>query len=204
MSKTKPIFHKHEKPDTSETKEPEMNEKVEQEITSDFETQIGELNQQVDQWKDKYLRLMADFDNYRRQTLLKQKDWAFQATEKIILSVCDVVDNFERASSQLPESLKEEPVVKGLLQIEMQLSSLLEREGIEKIDAINQDFDPNVHEALAHIPSDLEEDKVVAVIQNGYKMKGKLIRPARVAVSNGEMPVNTKENNKDKNGGSNV
>lgn len=182
-----------------------MTEEVGQEITSDWESQIGELNQQIDQWKDKYLRLMADFDNYRRQIALKQKDWAFQATENIILSLCDVVDNFERASSQLSDSLRAEPVVDGILHIEKQLTTLLEKEGVEKIEAIDKDFDPSIHEAIAHIPSEMAEDKVVAVIQNGYKMKGKLIRPARVAVSNGEKPNQTRENNnKDKDGGSNV
>jgi len=199
MSKSK---HRFDKPVTPGN---DTIEEVGQELTTDWDTQILELNQQVEQWKDKYLRLMADFDNYRRQTLLKQKDWAFQATESILLSICDVMDNFERASSQLSDTLKEEPVIKGILQIEKQLSSLLEKEGVEKIEALNKDFDPNVHEALAHIPSDLEEDKVVAVIQNGYKIKGKLIRAARVAVSNGETPENNENKvKKDKNGGSNV
>jgi molecular chaperone GrpE len=205
MSKSKFKLHKNEKTELNKEEEEVVIEEVGQDITSDWESQITDLNQQVEQWKDKYLRLMADFDNYRRQIALKQKDWAFQATENIILSICDVVDNFERAVSQLSDSLKEEPVVQGILHIEKQLSSLLEKEGVEKIEAINKDFDPNIHEAIAHIPSEMEEDKVVAVIQNGYKMKGKLIRAARVAVSNGEKPNKTNgNNNKDKDGGSNV
>ncbi|HNX00046.1 MAG TPA: nucleotide exchange factor GrpE [Candidatus Cloacimonadota bacterium] len=183
----------------------ENPEVTEQETTVDIETQLNELQQQVEQWKDKYMRCMADFDNYRRQMALKQKDWAFQATEKLVLSLCDVADNFERAMMQLNDSQKEDPVIKGILQIEKQLLSVLEKEDVEKIDALNQDFDPNVHEALAHIPSEMEEDKVVAIIQNGYKMKGKLLRAVRVAVSNGEKPSNSENNkNKDKDGGNNV
>ena len=69
--------------------------------------------------------------------------------------------------------------------IEKQLRSALEKEGVKKIEALNQKFDPEFHDALAHIPSELEENTVAAIIQNGYTMHDKVLRPVRVAVSNG-------------------
>jgi len=142
------------------------------------------LEAEVAQWKDKYLRTMAEFENFRRRTQQEKSDWVKWSTEKLILTICDVMDNFERAIPAEAES-SEDPFVKGIVLIKQQLMSVLEKEEVKKVEALGQDFDPNYHEALAHIPSELEENKVAAVIQNGYQMHGKLIRPVRVAVSNG-------------------
>jgi len=146
---------------------------------------VRTLEAEIADWKDKYLRSMADFDNYRRRSQEEKSDWIKRASEKLALSICDVWDNFDRALMQLNPEQKEDSFVKGIILIDQQLKSALEREGVKRIEAVGEDFDPNLHEALAHIPSDYEEGIVAAVIQNGYLMNDKLIRPARVAVSSG-------------------
>ena len=150
------------------------------------------LQNEIQEWKDKYLRSMAEFDNFRRRSQQEKADWIRLANEKLALSICDVVDNFERALSQVGEEHRQDSYIKGFYMIEQQLVNVLEKEGIKKIDALNQEFDPKYHEALAHIPSEHEENMIAAVIQNGYIMFDKVIRPARVAVSNGKS-FNTEE-----------
>jgi molecular chaperone GrpE len=147
--------------------------------------QVTELEASVDEWKDKYLRSMAEFDNYRRRSIEEKSDWIKRATEKLALSVCDVVDNFDRALMQITDEQKTDNFIKGIIMIDQQLKSALEREGVKRIEALGQEFDPKYHEALANIPSEIEEGKVAAIIQNGYTMHDKLIRPVRVAVSSG-------------------
>ena len=145
-----------------------------------LEIENAELN-------DKRLRIAAEFENFRRRNISEKSDWIKNANQRIVLELCDVVDNFERALH--PEIEKNlEAYTKGIELIFQQLENVLKKEGVEKIKALDEEFDPNFHEALAHIPSEMEENKVVAVIQNGYLMNNKLIRPVRVAVSNGEKP----------------
>ena len=158
---------------TEETSEPSLEEK------------IVELQKEVADWKDKYLRSIAEFDNFRRRSIQEKSDWIRLATEKMALNVCDVVDNFERALSHLNQEALEDKNIKGIILIEQQLRTVLEKEGVKRIEAMGEEFDPTLHEALAHIPSELEENKIAAIIQNGYTMHDKLIRPVRVAVSNG-------------------
>ena len=138
--------------------------------------------------KDKWVRVAAEFENFRRRSTEEKSTWIKNATERLVLEVCDVLDNFERALHPELEKTEMEAFQKGIELIYQQLDNIIKKEGVEKIDTNEQLFDPNVHEALAHIPSELEENKIVAVIQNGYKMNKKVIRPARVAVSNGIKP----------------
>ncbi|HOD17423.1 MAG TPA: nucleotide exchange factor GrpE [Candidatus Cloacimonadota bacterium] len=152
-----------------------------------LQSKVKELEAGVADWKDKYLRSMAEFDNYRKRSNEEKADWVKFASEKLALAVCEVWDNFDRALQQLTEEQKKDKFVQGIILIEQQLKSALEREGIKRIDALGKDFDPKLHEALVHIPSDeYEEGKVAAIIQNGYMMHDKVIRPVRVAVSGGK------------------
>lgn len=152
--------------------------------------QIAMLQNELAELKDKYIRTAAEFDNFRRRNVAEKADWIKNANQRIVLELCDVLDNFERALH--PELEKDhDSFQKGIKLIFQQLFNILKKEGVQKIDALGKDFDPNFHEALAHIPAELEDNKVAAVIQNGYTMNNKVIRPARVAVSNGEKPEET-------------
>ncbi len=137
--------------------------------------------------KDKWIRNAAEFENFRRRSISEKSDWIKNANERIVLELCDVLDNFERALHPEVEKNRES-YEKGIELIFQQLDGVLKKEGVEKIEALEKEFDPQFHEALAHIPSKMKDNKIVAVIQNGYTMNSKVIRPARVAVSNGEKP----------------
>lgn len=146
-----------------------------------------ELEKEVAEWKDKYLRNMAEFENFRRRSSQEKSDWIKLATQNFAEAVCDVLDNFERALATLDKAQREDTVIKGFTLIEQQLRGVLKREGINKIEALGAQFDPQWHEALAQVPSDEEENTITAVIQNGYTIHDKVLRPARVAVSSGAM-----------------
>jgi len=145
----------------------------------------AELQQEVLDWKDKYMRNMAEFENFRKRSNQEKADWIRMATQKFAMEICDVADNFERALLQASEQELLNSFGKGVVLIEKQLRQALEKEGVKKIEALGEEFDPAYHDALAHIPSDYEENTVAAIIQNGYTMNDKLLRPARVAVSSG-------------------
>jgi molecular chaperone GrpE len=168
--------------------------KADVEIMSEtVETEIEpELTPEIIDYKDKYLRTMAEFENYRKRTNAEKADWIRHATKELALHICDVLDNFERALLQANAEDLKTSFVQGILLIEKQLASALGKEGIKKIEALEQEFDPEYHEALAHIPSDYDENIVAAIIQNGYTMHDRVIRPVRVAVSNGHK-MNTQE-----------
>jgi len=182
---------------TKEEKQVQTEEETVQEITvqeieeeDSFEQELEKLETERDEFKDKWLRTLAEFDNFRKNTLKEKSDWMKYSNEKIVLEICEVFDNFERAFSVELNSEGFEAFKKGIELIYQQIETLLKRNNVTKIDCLEKEFDPNFHEALAHIPSELDENMIAAVIQNGYRMKEKVIRPARVAVSNGVKPEN--------------
>jgi molecular chaperone GrpE len=178
--------------DTQQTQREEKDEELntkEQELMK----RIAELEKECAEWKDKYLRSIAEFENYRRRSNEEKADWIKMATQKFALEICEVADNFERALKQVSEDKKDDSFVKGMMMIAEQLKRVMEKEGITKIDALGKPFDPVIHDALAHIPSEYEENTVAAIIQNGYMMYDKLLRPARVAVSSGKLEQKSAE-----------
>lgn len=165
-------------------------------VEPSLEEQIETLHNENANLKDKVLRVAAEFENFRRRSASEKSDWIKNANQRLVLELCDVNDNFERAfETDYPDMASYQ---KGIEMIHKQINSILKREGVEKIEVNKKDFDPVFHEALAHIPSELDENKIAAVIQNGYIMNGKVIRAARVAVSNGEKPQTPKEKKKKK------
>lgn len=174
------------------------NSKVEvqtQETKVTPEERIAELEIEIAELKDKYIRSMAEFENFRNRSNREKADWIKLSTQKLALKVCDVLDNLERALEQVDEEAKEDKLIKGFVLIEQQLRNVLESENVRKIEALGAEFDPALHEALAHIPSDEEENTITAVIQNGYTSHDVVIRPAKVAVSSGQAIENNNNNN---------
>jgi molecular chaperone GrpE len=153
------------------------------------EEQIAQLEKEKAEIKDKWLRTAAEFDNFRRRTNSEKSDWIKNANQRLVLELCDVNDNFERALANEGSTADPASYKKGIELIHKQIDTILKREGVEKIKSDGKNFDPTFHDALAHIPSELKENVIAAVIQNGYTMNGKVIRAARVAVANGEKPV---------------
>lgn len=149
--------------------------------------EIEKLKAEVACEKDKQLRLMAEFDNFRRRTAKEQLELIETANAKLLTKLSEVLDNFERAAH--PDNNKQkdyDSFAKGILLIHDQFAKILTDSGLEQIDPVGQPFDPNVHEALLNQPSDtVPESHVIQVFQKGYKLKNKLLKTAKVIVSSG-------------------
>ena len=131
----------------------------------------------------KYLRLAADFQNFRRRVEKEKSDIYAYANEKIALDIIDVMDNFERAL-QHSEECADKQFVEGIGKIYNQLKSVLDKNNIVEIKAEGEDFDPNFHNAVtSEENSDFESGKVIQALQKGYTLNDKVIRPSMVRVA---------------------
>lgn len=149
--------------------------------------EIETLKAQVAESKDRYVRLMAEFDNFRRRTAKEQLDLIDTANAKLLEKLSEVLDNFERAAH--PDNNKQkdyDAFAKGIQMIHDQFAKILKDAGLEQLDPIGEPFDPNYHEALMRQASDkIPESHVIQVFQKGYKLKNKLLKTAKVIVSSG-------------------
>ena len=133
-------------------------------------------------WSMKYMRLMADFQNYKKRTEKEKTDIYAYANEKLITELLNVLDNFERA---LAHESADESYVEGMNMIFKQFAGVLEKAGLEEIKALGEDFNPMFHNAVMMEDNDAyESGKVTNVMQKGYMLNKKVIRPAMVMVNN--------------------
>lgn len=136
----------------------------------------------TDDMQSKYVRLMAEFQNYKKRTAKEKEDIYSYGAEKVMLSLLEVLDNFERA---LEQGCSDEKHAEGMKLIFTQLMTALKKNGLEEIEALGEDFNPNFHSAVLMEDSDeYESGKVCFVVQKGYTLNGKVIRPAMVKVAN--------------------
>ena len=136
--------------------------------------------------KDRLLRLQADFDNYRKRMDREKKDWIAFAAEKLVLELLPVLDHFELGLADSAKNGAPAPIQEGFQLVCNQFRAALEKAGVQAISAEGQAFDPNLHEAITHLPSDtVPEGQVSAQTRRGYKLGDKLLRPAQVVVSSG-------------------
>ena len=134
-----------------------------------------------EQESERYMRLMAEFQNFKRRAAREKSDIHAYANEKIIGELLPVLDNFERALDTKSDDI--EGYVKGMELIFTQLKTALEHAGLEEIPALGKEFDPNVHNAVMTEASEEHEDgQISKVLQKGYKLNDKVIRPSMVAV----------------------
>ena len=145
------------------------------------------LKEQANAAADKFVRLMAEFDNFRRRTAKEQLDLIETANGKLLEKLSEVLDNFERAAAPENNQQKDfDAFSKGIQMIHDQFYKILTDAGLVQIDPVGQEFDPNEQEALMNQPSDtVPESHVVQVFQKGYKLKNKLLKTAKVIVSSG-------------------
>lgn len=136
---------------------------------------------------DRNLRLMAEFDNFRRRSAREQLEIIETANGKLLEKLSEVLDNFERAFSAENKAKDLETFEKGMQMIHDQFAKVLADAGLEQLDPTGQEFDPNCHEALMQQPSEtVPENHVVTVFMKGYKLKNKILKPAKVIVSSGK------------------
>ena len=136
---------------------------------------------------DRNLRLMAEFDNFRRRSAKEQLELIETANGKLLEKLSEVQDNFERAFASENKAQDLEAFEKGMQMIYNQFAKILTDAGLEQIDPTGAEFDPNCHEALMQQPSEtVPEGHVVTVFQKGYKLKNKILKTAKVIVSSGK------------------
>ena len=159
-------------------KEKEVN------MTEELENKIAALEETVAKDKDDYLRLMAEFDNYRRRTSQEKIELVSMASVETIKGLLPILDDCERALKVLLESNDSDAAKEGTELIYSKLMGYLKSKGLAVIDALDQPFDTDLHEAVAQFPVEDESKKgqVFDVVQTGYTLNGKVIRFAKVVV----------------------
>ncbi|HZT84648.1 MAG TPA: nucleotide exchange factor GrpE [Gaiellaceae bacterium] len=136
---------------------------------------------QAEQTDDRLLRLAADFENYKKRAARERQEYIRLANERLIAELLPILDDLERALSAA-EQHEEAQLEDGVRLVHRSLAALLERHGVEAIETDGK-FDPHVHEALLSQPSEADEGSVIDVVQKGYKLGERVVRPARVVVA---------------------
>ena len=140
--------------------------------------EIAALRSAQAELNERFLRLAADFENYKKRAVKDQAARVEAAVEQVICEILEVYDNLERAERADDDALRT-----GLAQIRKLFGAVLERRGVTPIACLNEQFDPALHEAIAAVPSDAAEGTVIDEVARGYCMNGRVIRYAKVAVS---------------------
>lgn len=169
------VFNQHEK----ENQEVDAEKKEPKEAAT-----TDNLQKELDEWKDKYVRLSAEFDNFRKRTLKEKIETTKIAGRDIFFAFLPIMDDFERAMSAMQETEDVEPVKEGLALIFTKCQSFLKQHNVKEIDAKGQLFDLELHDAVTKIPAPDEslKGKVIDVIQKGYLIDEKVLRYAKVVI----------------------
>jgi molecular chaperone GrpE len=165
------------------TDEPRIEEEVEAErIEEETPDPLAELTRERDEYLDSLQRLKAEFDNYRKRAAREQAGFTARAAERLVKELLPVLDDLERAL-EAAEEHEEAKLEEGVRLVHRALADALQKEGLAEIET-NGKFDPHVHEALLSQPDDdFESGQVLQVIQKGYRLGDKVLRPARVIVA---------------------
>ncbi|KPJ56912.1 hypothetical protein AMJ49_03265 [Parcubacteria bacterium DG_74_2] len=155
------------------------------------ELNLEELKKKLEECqklKDEYLtgwqRARADLLNYKKEELKRVGELIKYAGEGFILKILPILDNFEIADKNLPEDLKNDEKIKGILKIKTQIKDFLKSQGVEEIECLGKKFDPNLHEVVEEVNKEgVEPGTVIEEIRKGYKINGRLLRPAKVRVT---------------------
>ena len=168
---------------TAEVEETENTEKTEETSEADMDP-LEKAQNEIAELKDKYLRTMAEFDNYRKRTLKERTELILNGGEKTITALLPVIDDMERAIANGEKTDDPQVLRDGMQLIYQKLMKVLEAQGVSKIETDDADFDTNLHEAIALVPGmgDDKKGKVIDCMATGYKLNEKVIRYAKVAV----------------------
>jgi molecular chaperone GrpE len=148
------------------------------------ENELEKLAAELKEQKDKYIRLMAEFENFRRRTSKERLELIQTAGKDVIISLLDVLDDCDRAEKQLQSNADIEVQKEGIQLVFNKIRTTLQNKGVKAMDSVNTDFDVEKHEAITEIPAptDALKGKVVDEVQKGYYLNDKLIRFAKVVV----------------------
>jgi molecular chaperone GrpE len=163
----------------AETEKEPVAEEAKAEISAEEKLQheLAELN-------DKYLRLFAEFDNFKRRTQKERVELLQTAGKDVVVSLLPILDDFERALKATENTTEVAPVREGILLVQTKLKSVLNQKGLKEIESINTEFNTDLHEAITQIPSPTEEQKgkVIDELEKGYTLNDKVVRFAKVVV----------------------
>ena len=179
-----------EENDSNVGAEAEVEAEVEAEAEAEVEAEVtavagGEqLQSKFDELQDRYLRIAAEYENFRKRTARERVEMWQRAQAEVVSNILDALDDFERVLQLDSASASVEDVIKGVELVERKLLRELESAGLERVGRVGEAFDPKHHEAIGSLPAGTEEEDhtVGAILQSGYKFGGALIRPARVQV----------------------
>jgi len=148
------------------------------------ETELERAKREAAEWKDKFMRLFAEFDNYKKRSFKEKMETIQTAGKEIILSMLEILDDSERAEKQMETATDMQAVKDGMQLVFNKLKSTLTHKGLQSFDSIGHDFDVEKHEAITEIPAPTPdmEGKVIDQVQKGYLLNDKLIRHAKVVV----------------------
>ena len=166
------------------TQEQQAAEESQEEEEKAEENELQKVREEAEELKDKYLRLSAEFDNYRKRTMKEKAELILNGSEKSLSSVLPIVDDFERALKNMDTANDVNAVKEGVQLIYNKFISVLEKNGVKAIDTKDQPLDTDYHEAIAVIPAPTEEQKgkILDCVLTGYTLNDKVIRHAKVVV----------------------
>jgi molecular chaperone GrpE len=143
-------------------------------------------SEELEKLKDSYLRLMAEYDNYRKRTIKEKADLIKNAGEKTLVGLLPIVDDFQRALENIDNAKDLDAVKEGVDLIYQKFLSYLQQNGVKAIETLGEPFDADLHEAIATVPAQDEEQqgKIIDNLQTGYTLNDKVIRHAKVVVAN--------------------
>ena len=167
-------------------KEPEKEETAEETETEEKEEPIKEptAEEKLAELQDRYLRLSAEYDNFRKRTLKEKIDLQKSANENLLEAILPVADDFDRAMQSVDEAKDIKAVKEGMKLISGKFNGFLNQQGVKEIEAVNKEFDTDLHEAITKIPAPSKKlkGKVVDVIQKGYYLNDKVLRFSKVVI----------------------
>ena len=153
-------------------------------VKHDKKGELEKYREQRDEYLAGWQKARADFLNYKKQEIERLKRFMEYGSQELILKILPILDNLEKAETQVPSDFRDNEWVKGISQVRVQIQDFLKKEGVEKIKTIGEKFDPNFHEALEKIQVENKEPgKVIKEIQKGYTLNGQVIRPAKVKIT---------------------
>jgi len=166
------------------TTEPVAKKEEKKSRKSSSQKKLETLQEKYEELNDKYMRLYSEFDNYRKRTAKERIELQKSASREIILNILPVVDDLERAIQSFEEHQLSEEARKGIELIYNKLINILSQKGLKEIEAMEQPFDTDYHEAITNIPAPSKKmkGKIMDVVQKGYTLNGKVIRYAKVVV----------------------
>jgi molecular chaperone GrpE len=153
---------------------------------TEAEDAMAGLQADLDRFRDLALRSQADFENYKRRSAREKEEAIKYANTSLLQRLLAIIDNFELGLAAAKGQGEDSPIYSGMVLVQKQLNDLLAENGLQPIEAEGKTFDPNLHEAIAHEPSDqFPEGIVLRQARRGYRFKDRLLRPAKVVVSSG-------------------